>query len=74
MFLGSLLGSKKSGNDRFDDPASLIVQKMDLIKNDQMDVLQNTSALSGCYIPLFGGCYQNICRCKFPLGKLDITS
>lgn len=55
MFLGSFFGSEESGNDGFDNPASLIIEKMDLIENDQVYVLKDSGALSGSNVPLFRG-------------------
>ncbi len=55
MFLGSFFGSEESGDDGFDNPASLIVEKMDLVENDQVYVLKDSGAFSGRNVPLFRG-------------------
>jgi hypothetical protein len=55
VFLGSFFGSEESGNDGFDNPASLIVEKMDLVENDQVYVLKDSGTFSGSNVPLFRG-------------------
>lgn len=51
--LGSFLGSEQSGNNRLDDPTSLVVEKMDLIKDNKMDIFEDSCTFSGCDVPLF---------------------